>query len=472
MELTSDALKELGITAYGRRYRILHALESLKNDARLTPPVSPSSPLEGTNGESLYQFPRKAPAPPRDSFRTISPSSSTSMSRSNTFRTISSKISNSSSYNGNTTDKASCHKTSLENTPTVDLAPYPPPPPPPALRESLSADDISIGQTVSLPSRSNDSTALLDTSVDAFAAPEQEGWLHKQGDKYKTWNKRWFVLKGPNLFYFKSPKDTRVRGIIHLRGYRVVVDESIYPGRYSFKAQHEHERTFYFYTDTKESMRTWLKALMKATITRDFTAPVMSSNHVTTVPLDVARQLRPRPPSKMLHSGQPHITSHSSAPPVPFHPDLSSTLEAVLSDDDEDLIDPMHHPQPVKQVPLSTRKLTSREKYISWINRQLPPDCHTDSLANVFRDGDALIRLLESLSKKSVRRQPIQPTESANMVALDNMVAAFKFMGREGVVVDGNYTIKDVFSGDEEKIMNMLDAIISWSEKNGFAATV
>jgi hypothetical protein len=36
--------------------------------------------------------------------------------------------------------------------------------------------------------------------------PDIEGWLHKQGDKYKTWNKRWFVLKGSNLFYFKSPK--------------------------------------------------------------------------------------------------------------------------------------------------------------------------------------------------------------------------------------------------------------------------
>lgn len=36
--------------------------------------------------------------------------------------------------------------------------------------------------------------------------PDMEGWLHKQGCKYKKWNKRWFVLKGPNLFYFKSPK--------------------------------------------------------------------------------------------------------------------------------------------------------------------------------------------------------------------------------------------------------------------------
>lgn len=50
------------------------------------------------------------------------------------------------------------------------------------------------------------------TSLDSIAhqsavdvQPDMEGWLSKQGDKYKTWNRRWFVLKGPNLFYFKSP---------------------------------------------------------------------------------------------------------------------------------------------------------------------------------------------------------------------------------------------------------------------------
>lgn len=46
------------------------------------------------------------------------------------------------------------------------------------------------------------------STTESFVAPEHEGWLHKQSDKYKTWNKRWFVLKGTNLFYFKSPKVT------------------------------------------------------------------------------------------------------------------------------------------------------------------------------------------------------------------------------------------------------------------------
>lgn len=51
-----------------------------------------------------------------------------------------------------------------------------------------------------------DQFGLNGAGNNAFQTPEHEGWLHKQGDRYKTWNKRWFVLKGPNLFYFKSPK--------------------------------------------------------------------------------------------------------------------------------------------------------------------------------------------------------------------------------------------------------------------------
>jgi hypothetical protein len=53
-----------------------------------------------------------------------------------------------------------------------------------------------------------DDPALHTSANEPFQAPEHEGWLHKQSDKYKTWNKRWFVLKGSNLFYFKSPKVT------------------------------------------------------------------------------------------------------------------------------------------------------------------------------------------------------------------------------------------------------------------------
>lgn len=68
---------------------------------------------------------------------------------------------------------------------------------------------------------------------------------------------------------FSPLKDVRMKGIINLRGYRIIVDESIHSSKYCFKAQHDRERTFYFYTDSQESMRKWVNVLMKTTIARD-----------------------------------------------------------------------------------------------------------------------------------------------------------------------------------------------------------
>ncbi|GAB5590799.1 hypothetical protein Unana1_05699 [Umbelopsis nana] len=366
--------------------------------------------------------------------------------------------------------------------------------------------------------------------------PEKEGWLHKQSDKYKTWNRRWFVLKGPNLFYFKSPRDVRMKGIINLRGYKVSVDEDIHPGKYCFKAKHERERTFFFYTDGDSELRAWVKALMKATISRDFTAPVMSSNHVATVSLEAARKMRPRPPSMILYkknearNGQDKlaqdksmltpqlmeededlmahapaklsmrqkpssnqtresgITVHhnimqhhqSDVPAIPNHHSAEKqwfngeshiqpgSAMYSLDNDDEDLIDPHHDRVYTNTTNGQLHGSWAPQNYVAWINSHLAPGKQVIDLSNAFRNGDTLIQLLQQLSGKEVRRPPPQKGGSVSMAMLDNIVAAFKFMGREGVVVDGRYTIKDVFGGNEAKIMEMLDAIRAWADEMGY----
>jgi hypothetical protein len=65
-----------------------------------------------------------------------------------------------------------------------------------------------------------------------------------------------------------------MKGIINLKGYRIEVDENIHLGKYCFMAHHERERTFYFYTESEKPMKDWLKALMKATIARDFASKI------------------------------------------------------------------------------------------------------------------------------------------------------------------------------------------------------
>jgi len=50
---------------------------------------------------------------------------------------------------------------------------------------------------------------------------DREGWLWKQGGRYKTWKRRWFILNDNCLYYFEFTTDKEPRGIIPLENIRV-----------------------------------------------------------------------------------------------------------------------------------------------------------------------------------------------------------------------------------------------------------
>eukprot|EP00128_Syssomonas_multiformis_P016151 Colp12_sorted_trinity150504_noHs@24238 len=54
-----------------------------------------------------------------------------------------------------------------------------------------------------------------DTSL-TFFNPEREGYLVKQGGRFQNWKRRWFILTGNCLYYFKNPTDSQPCGIIPL----------------------------------------------------------------------------------------------------------------------------------------------------------------------------------------------------------------------------------------------------------------
>lgn len=47
---------------------------------------------------------------------------------------------------------------------------------------------------------------------------DREGWLQKRGDLNKSWQRRYFVLKGNLLFYFEKKGDREPLGVIILEG--------------------------------------------------------------------------------------------------------------------------------------------------------------------------------------------------------------------------------------------------------------
>jgi hypothetical protein len=163
--------------------------------------------------------------------------------------------------------------------------------------------------------------------------------MRKRGENYNTWKNRYFVLKGPHLYWLKSSnasvrdalvtrvafstclasQETKIKGYVNILGYRMAADENIDPGRYGFKLLHDSDRSYFFSSDEQMVIRDWMRALMKATIDRDYTSvffilvilpfatrsndmltePVVSSVNVPTIPLAVAQAMNPapRPPS-------------------------------------------------------------------------------------------------------------------------------------------------------------------------------
>lgn len=186
---------------------------------------------------------------------------------------------------------------------------------------------------------------------------------------------------------------------------------------------------------------------MKTTIARDISSPVVSSNPVATVSLDVARRMRPRPPSMIMYNNGNGTTTVQTKNARP-HTELMHNPKMTMLQEEEEYS--------------QQQQMTTMDPHIEWVNLHL--DQPINDLSTAFRDGERLVELLESLSGKQVRRPP--PPEDgcqSDMYMLDTIVAAFKFMGREGVQVNGEFTIKDVFAGDVSKITKMLDAIQDWS---------
>uniref|UniRef100_A0A182NBA6 Cytohesin-1 n=1 Tax=Anopheles dirus TaxID=7168 RepID=A0A182NBA6_9DIPT len=78
-----------------------------------------------------------------------------------------------------------------------------------SLYESIRAEPFKIPQ--------DDGNDLMHT----FFNPDKEGWLWKQGGRYKSWKRRWFILNDNCLYYFEYTTDKEPRGIIPLENIAV-----------------------------------------------------------------------------------------------------------------------------------------------------------------------------------------------------------------------------------------------------------
>ncbi|XP_070572932.1 uncharacterized protein [Ptychodera flava] len=92
---------------------------------------------------------------------------------------------------------------------------------------------------------------------------DKEGWLNKRGELNKSFQKRWFVLKGNLLYYFDKRGDKEPIGVIILEGATVeLADGDTFTFHITFQGY--STRTYVIQADNHTEMTEWMRAISMA----------------------------------------------------------------------------------------------------------------------------------------------------------------------------------------------------------------
>lgn len=323
------------------------------------------------------------------------------------------------------------------------------------------------------------------TALDQIGQPDHSGWMRKRGESFNAWKLRYFVLKGPHLYYVKTLNETKIKGYINITGYKVVADENVHPGRYGFRIVHETEKPHFFSSVEQTVVREWMKALMKSTIGRDYSRPVVSSCNIPTIPLSIAQTMNPppRPPSPtaraatqraMRRENTNQLSSRDALVLMGMAGEPDQTDKARLDNffREGQVGDPADAPpRPSRELRAPGARLpddirdssnsASDMELISWINNNLPSNSPpATDLSTSMSSGLVLYRLVES-----VKGLPTDVPDSLfNAEGPEGMFKLFDFMLDNDIRI-GNVSINDVRLGNKDKIAQLVKSIRSWQDK-------
>ncbi|KAF9236189.1 hypothetical protein BU15DRAFT_50332 [Melanogaster broomeanus] len=349
--------------------------------------------------------------------------------------------------------------------------------------------------------------------IEQIGQPDHEGWMRKKGDHYNTWKVRYFIIKGPHLYILRSNSkaEMKIKGYVNIVGYRVIADENIDPGRYGFRIVHETDKTHYFSSDEQAIIREWMKAIMKATIGRDYTKPVVSSVNIPTIPLTVAQAMNPapRPPSptaraatqKALRRPNPNQLStrdarilmglpspDNAAPTEDAQESERVRLESFFASQPvtDDTSETGHgsttlnvsmtskNPPPRPSREARRGSISANEfvrtnlsaNLVDWANSHLPRSLQVNDPAGPLFGGLAILRLAEDMMGK-LASPPIPDSafpSAPNDDKLDGLFRLFDFLLDNDVRM-GSVSINDVRQGKRDRVVQLLKAMKAWEDR-------
>ncbi|GAM20685.1 hypothetical protein SAMD00019534_038600 [Acytostelium subglobosum LB1] len=89
----------------------------------------------------------------------------------------------------------------------------------------------------------------------------KQGYLTKKGAMRRNWTKRWFVLKQNYLFYFKTSRDKKPKGIIHL--VNIAVQKSYYKPFCMAIRESTENREFLICGSSQSEIDEWISSVTK-----------------------------------------------------------------------------------------------------------------------------------------------------------------------------------------------------------------
>ncbi|KIK57636.1 hypothetical protein GYMLUDRAFT_75254 [Collybiopsis luxurians FD-317 M1] len=332
--------------------------------------------------------------------------------------------------------------------------------------------------------------------LDQIGEPDHFGWMRKKGDRYNSWKMRYFVLKGPHMYCLRSDShaETKIKGYINIIGYKVTVDENVNPGKYGFRIDHENDKSHYFSSEEKSIIRDWMKAIMKATIGRDYTKPVISSVNIPTIPLMVAQAMNPapRPPSptardatqKALRRENPNQLSSRDARVLMglptdsdskddrvklesfFHSTTPATVTPALGEKSKAATPPRPSREARRASVSQGMNVPIDDGLIEWANSYLPASLQITDTSGSICGGLTILRLAEAIKGRPSSPPvpdsafPTDPTDDK----LDGLFRLFDFLLDNDVKM-GSVSINDIRQGKRDKVLQLLKALKAWEDK-------
>ncbi|XP_061599874.1 connector enhancer of kinase suppressor of ras 1 isoform X2 [Cololabis saira] len=141
-------------------------------------------------------------------------------------------------------------------------------------RGSVSSCPEMVGHTANKDTKKfctkGMSTALSRRRVSCreLAHPDCDGWLWKKRKESSVfiaqkWQRFWFVLKGPCLYWYITQQDEKAEGLVNIASYNIE-SAGEHKRKYVFQMCHRKFQNFFFAADNVSEMSKWINCLISA----------------------------------------------------------------------------------------------------------------------------------------------------------------------------------------------------------------